>query len=532
MPRGASAARRRRTAGSGAEVASRARWASRTRSCSPAACRTSEVQRYYEHRRRVRLSAAFDAADRPGDAAEAARSDGAGAPARRLRRRRTPGADPRRRDRECCSGPATRRRSPTQSCGCSASATRWPQLRAQGRRFVERERNWAGSVARYRDVFGRARAGGNMNLAGLRIGLVGPMPPPEGGMANQTRQLGELLQREGAKVTVVPSTPPTRPRWIDRAARRPRRVPSRALRRSASGACAGDVRRLSHHGQLRLVVAPVRGARGVDRAHSRRPVGGQLSRRRGRDVSRPFRRCRAEDAARRERAGGAVRIPAAGLRRGGACRAKSCPTSSTSSGSGRAGRVRPQMTSPPGGRAEPRADLRHPDGVAGIRARARAVPDARLTVAGAGPERRALRTLAAELGIADAVDFCGRAGPRPDGGALSIGVRRAQSEPRRQHAEFGPGGDGERRAGREHRRRWRAVHPEERRHRAPGRGRTTTRRWPTRCGACSVNRNWRTCLRDAALADVQQYTWPRVRQRWADVYASVLAGARVAVRTA
>jgi PEP-CTERM/exosortase A-associated glycosyltransferase len=32
---------------------------------------------------------------------------------------------------------------------------RWPQLRAQGRRFVERERNWAGSVARYRDVFGR-----------------------------------------------------------------------------------------------------------------------------------------------------------------------------------------------------------------------------------------------------------------------------------------------------------------------------------------------------------------------------------------
>ena len=31
---------------------------------------------------------------------------------------------------------------------------RWPQLREQGRRFVERERNWPGSVARYRDVFG------------------------------------------------------------------------------------------------------------------------------------------------------------------------------------------------------------------------------------------------------------------------------------------------------------------------------------------------------------------------------------------
>ena len=31
----------------------------------------------------------------------------------------------------------------------------WPRLREQGRRFVERERNWAASVALYRDVFGR-----------------------------------------------------------------------------------------------------------------------------------------------------------------------------------------------------------------------------------------------------------------------------------------------------------------------------------------------------------------------------------------
>jgi len=30
-------------------------------------------------------------------------------------------------------------------------------------------------------------------LARLRIGLIGPLPPPSGGMANQTRQLGELL---------------------------------------------------------------------------------------------------------------------------------------------------------------------------------------------------------------------------------------------------------------------------------------------------------------------------------------------------
>jgi len=36
-----------------------------------------------------------------------------------------------------------------------AARERWPQIREQGRRFVERERNWQASVARYRDVFGR-----------------------------------------------------------------------------------------------------------------------------------------------------------------------------------------------------------------------------------------------------------------------------------------------------------------------------------------------------------------------------------------
>ena len=32
---------------------------------------------------------------------------------------------------------------------------RWPQMREQGRRFVERERTWPASVERYRPVFGR-----------------------------------------------------------------------------------------------------------------------------------------------------------------------------------------------------------------------------------------------------------------------------------------------------------------------------------------------------------------------------------------
>jgi glycosyltransferase involved in cell wall biosynthesis len=35
-----------------------------------------------------------------------------------------------------------------------AEPQRWPALRQAGREFVERERNWAASVARYRGVYG------------------------------------------------------------------------------------------------------------------------------------------------------------------------------------------------------------------------------------------------------------------------------------------------------------------------------------------------------------------------------------------
>ena len=48
-------------------------------------------------------------------------------------------------------------------------------------------------------------------FAGLRVGLVGPLPPPAGGMANQTRQLAELLGREGASVRLVQTNAPYRP---------------------------------------------------------------------------------------------------------------------------------------------------------------------------------------------------------------------------------------------------------------------------------------------------------------------------------
>ena len=46
------------------------------------------------------------------------------------------------------------------------------------------------------------------------VGLVGPLPPPSGGMANQTKQLARLLSEEGMRVQVVQVNRDYRPRWI------------------------------------------------------------------------------------------------------------------------------------------------------------------------------------------------------------------------------------------------------------------------------------------------------------------------------
>lgn len=48
------------------------------------------------------------------------------------------------------------------------------------------------------------------------IVVVGPLPPPSGGMANQTQQLARLLLDEGCRVTVVQTNRPCPIRWIER----------------------------------------------------------------------------------------------------------------------------------------------------------------------------------------------------------------------------------------------------------------------------------------------------------------------------
>jgi glycosyltransferase involved in cell wall biosynthesis len=50
----------------------------------------------------------------------------------------------------------------------------------------------------------------------LRVGLVGPLPPPSGGMANQTVQLARLLQQDSITVELVRNNAPYRPAWVAR----------------------------------------------------------------------------------------------------------------------------------------------------------------------------------------------------------------------------------------------------------------------------------------------------------------------------
>ena len=53
-----------------------------------------------------------------------------------------------------------------------------------------------------------------MRTTGLRIGLVGPLPPPFGGMANQMRQLAQLLRNENIIVELIQVNRPYHPQWV------------------------------------------------------------------------------------------------------------------------------------------------------------------------------------------------------------------------------------------------------------------------------------------------------------------------------
>jgi glycosyltransferase involved in cell wall biosynthesis len=47
-----------------------------------------------------------------------------------------------------------------------------------------------------------------------QLTIVGPLPPPAGGMANQTAKLAELLRGEGLRVNVIQTNPAYQPAWV------------------------------------------------------------------------------------------------------------------------------------------------------------------------------------------------------------------------------------------------------------------------------------------------------------------------------
>lgn len=368
-----------------------------------------------------------------------------------------------------------------------------------------------------------------MNLNGLRIALVGPLPPPEGGMANQTRQLGELLQSEGAKVILVQVNAAYWPRWTQslRGVRALVRLLPYLLRLWRAAGEVDLFHVMANSGWAwHLCAAPavwiakIRGIASVVNYH-----GGDAE---------SFLERSGVLVVRTLRCANALAVPSGFLQR---IFSRWAVTSRIVPNIIDVERFRPAA-------AAHAADYLHLvvarglepiyDIATALRAFAlirESAPAAKLTVAGSGPEHGALTRLANELQISDAVTFCGRldrermaelycaAGvvvnpSRVDNMPISVLEAMASGVPVVStnaggvsfivrdgiNALLVPIGD----------------------HAAM---------------AAAVQRLLRDPelarrLRDAALTEVQKYTWARVRKEWAEVYASALSGARVEIRPA
>jgi glycosyltransferase involved in cell wall biosynthesis len=158
-----------------------------------------------------------------------------------------------------------------------------------------------------------------------------------------------------------------------------------------------------------------------------------------------------------------------------------------------------------------------------------AIPDASLVVAGSGPELRALQSLAAELGIGERVDFCGtldrdRIAELYRSASLVLNPSRVDNMPNSVLEAMASGVP--------------VVStnvggvPWILRHDINGLLVASGDHAAMAAAAKRVlgDQQLASRLRNAALADVQQYTWPRIRQQWSAVYAAALPGSHVAAR--
>lgn len=243
------------------------------------------------------------------------------------------------------------------------------------------------------------------SVSGLRIGLVGPLPPPAGGMAMQTRQLAELLQAAGARVTLVQTNAPYRPAFVGRVPvlRAAARLLPYLWRLWRAAGRSDLFHVMANSGwSWHLFAAPaVRIARwrGV-------PV---LVNYRGGEAAGFLARSRASVAATLAPAARLV-VPSGFLQ-------------AVFREHGMAAEIVPNIVDLERFRPAPARPLDPPhlvvarnlepiyDNATVLRALARVherYPQARLTVAGTGPERAALEALVQELGLGDRVRFAGR----------------------------------------------------------------------------------------------------------------------------
>lgn len=362
-----------------------------------------------------------------------------------------------------------------------------------------------------------------MNLRGLRIGLVGPLPPPEGGMANQTRQLAELLESEGARITHVRTNAPFRPRWIEKL---------RGVR--------GIARLVPYVARLWSVAA------NVDLFHIMANSGWSwhlcaapavwVAKMRGIPVVVNYRGGDAKDFLERSgalvlktlRFANVLAVPSGFLERifgHWGVRSRIVPNIVD------LGRFCPGAVSAAG---EPphlvvaRSFEQIYDVATALRAFAlvrKNAPHAKLTIAGSGPEHAALVRLAGELDVSAAVSFCGRLDRERmaelyRSARIVINPSRVDNMPNSVLEAMASGvpvvstnvggvpfivRDGVN-----------ALLV------APG---------DHVAMAAAVERLLRDPelakgLRQAALSEVQRYAWPQVRQQWVEVYASVLGASR------
>lgn len=242
-------------------------------------------------------------------------------------------------------------------------------------------------------------------LAGLRVGLVGPLPPPAGGMANQTRQLAELLRGQGAQVELVQTNAPYSPAWVAGVPvlRALFRLLPYAARLWAAAGRADVVHVMANSGwSWHLFAAPA-----IWLAHWRRtPV---LVNYRGGEAASFLARSRAAVAFSLKRCQALV-VPSGFLQQVFAAvgqRADVVPNIIDTQ------RFRPAAQPPAGDVRLLVARNLEPiyDNATAIRAFAvvkQRHPGARLTVAGTGPEEAALRALAQSLQLGDSLHFTGR----------------------------------------------------------------------------------------------------------------------------